>query len=248
MNAENEIESLSFPSDETFESEWNFFVEHRAHPARIRIALALLSPRDQCLRADVKLSLVTTHGGKSIKEVQLNDHMFFLGKGDSTCSYINDRISPKVVLDLESDSYHEIMSTMREGNSSRTEDYTILANVRFLNEFEIQPRGKMIEFTRRFNADWKLNKFQRIIEEISQTRPPCKVERKTRELSFDFERSTFVSFCFSHERPTFLLGVVSFFSHENRRHGQNEEMESFDQIRQRFVGKLFERSRFHVEK
>ena len=172
INAENELESLVFPSDESFESQWQLYLEHQSHPPRIRIGLCLLSPRDRCLHADIKLILITTHGGQVIKEALINDHTFFLAKGEPFSSFINEHISPKVYLDIEGDLYQEMISNSKPGNPLHTDDCTILAHVRFINELEIQPKTKAFDFSRRFTVDWKLSKFHQVIEQINQTRPP----------------------------------------------------------------------------
>jgi hypothetical protein len=172
INIENELESIVFPSDESFESQWQLYLEHQSHPPRIRIGLCLLSPRDRCLHADIKLILITTHGGQVIKEALINDHTFFLGKGDPISSFINEHISPKIFLDIEGDLYQEVISNTKQGNPFHNDDCTILAYVRFINELEIQPKTKAFDFSRRFTVDWKLTKFHQIIEQINQGRPP----------------------------------------------------------------------------
>lgn len=171
-HTENELESLVFPHDESIESNWQLYLEHQSHPPRIRIGLCLLSPRDRCLHADVKLILITTHGGQVIKETIFYDHTFFLAKGDPLCSFINDQISPKVYVDIEGDLYQDVMSNTKQGNPLNADECTILAYVRFINELEIQPKTKAFDFSRRFTVDWKLTKFHQIIEQINQTRPP----------------------------------------------------------------------------
>lgn len=172
INAENELESLIFPSNESFESHWQLYLEHQTHPPRIRFGLCLLSPRDRCLRADIKLILLTTHGGQVIKEKIFTDHLFFLSKGDPLCSFINEQISPKIYLDIDGDLYQDVLARAKQGTPLNTDDCTILAYVRFLNELDIQPKTKAFDFSRRFTVDWKLTKFQQIIEQINQTRPP----------------------------------------------------------------------------
>jgi len=172
VNAENELESIVFPHDESFESNWQLYVEHQSHPPRIRIGLCLLGPRDRCLHADIKLILITTHGGQVIKEITFYDHTFFLAKGEPKSSFINEHISPKVFVDIEGDLYQDVISNTKQGNPLNTDDCTILAYVRFINELEIQPKTKAFDFSRRFTVDWKLIKFQHIIEQINQTRPP----------------------------------------------------------------------------
>lgn len=172
INADNELESLVFPSDESFESQWQLYLEHQSHPPRIRIGLCLLSPRDRCLQADIKLILITTHGGQVIREGIFNDHTFFLAKGDPLSSFINQHISPKIYLDIEDDVYQDMMSNTKENNPLHTDDCTIMAYVRFINELDIQPRTKAFDSSRRFTVDWKLTKFHQIIEQINQSRPP----------------------------------------------------------------------------
>lgn len=172
INAENELESLVFPSNESFESHWQLYLEHQTHPARIRFGLCFLSPRDRCFHADVKLILLTTHGGQVIKEKIFQDHLFFLSKGDPFSSFINEQISPKIYLDIEGDLYQDFLSRTKQGNPLNTDECTILAYVRFTNEFDIQPKTKAFDLSRRFTVDWKLTKFHQIIEQINQTRPP----------------------------------------------------------------------------
>ena len=109
-----------------------------------------------------------------IKEGIFNDHTFFLAKGEPLSSFINEHISPKVFLDVEGDLYQEVMSKTKQDNPLHTNDCTIVAYVRFLNELEIQPKTKAFDFSRRFTVDWKITKFQQIIEQINQTRPPSK--------------------------------------------------------------------------
>ena len=181
ISAENELESIVFPYDESFESHWQLYLEHQTHPPRIRIGLVLLAPRDRCLRADIKLILITTHGGQIIKETLFYDHTFFLAKGDPISSFINDHISPKVFLDIEGDLYQDVISKTKQGNLLNTDDCTILAYVRFINELEIQPKTKAFDLSRRFTVDWKLTKFHQIIEQINQTRPPSNVQKRKKK-------------------------------------------------------------------
>jgi hypothetical protein len=173
-NVESELESVVFPYNESFESHWQLYFEHQAHPPRIRIGLCLLAPRGRCLHADIKLILITTHGGQVIKERLFSDHTLFLAKGEPLASFINEQISPKVFLDIEGDLYQDMISNTKPGNPFHTDDCTILAYVRFINELEIQPKTKAFDFSRRFTVDWKLTKFHQIIEQINQTRPPSK--------------------------------------------------------------------------
>ena len=173
-SVENELESLVFPQDESFDSHWQLYLEHQSHPPRIRIGLALLGPRDRCLRAEVKLILMTTHGGQVIKENLFHDQTFFLGKGEAISSFINEHISPKVFLDIDGDLYQDVMSNEKPENPLKTDDCTIMAYVRFHNELEIQPKSKAFDLSRRFTVDWKLMKFHQIIEQINQGRPPSK--------------------------------------------------------------------------
>lgn len=119
--------------------------------------------------------MVTTHGGQIIKENLFNNHRFFLIKGEAISSYINEHISPKVYLDIEDDLYENIMNSNQQGNLLNIDDCTIFAYVRLINEFEIVPKSKAFEFTRRFTVDWKLTKFKHIIEQINQSRPPGKI-------------------------------------------------------------------------
>lgn len=100
------------------------------------------------------------------------DHLFFLAKGDPITSFVNDHISSKVFIDIEGDLYQDVLSKTKQGNPLNTEDCTILAYVRFINELEIQPKTKAFDNSRRFTVDWKLTKFHQIIEQINQTRPP----------------------------------------------------------------------------
>ena len=175
MNAENELESVIFPSDESFDSHWQIYIEHQSHPPRIRIGLALLAPRDRCLRADIKFILITTHGGQIIKEHLFYNHTFFLSKGEPISSYINEHISPKIFLDIEDELYQDVLNGTQQGNLFNTDDCTIIAYVRFINEFEIEPKTKAFDLSRRFTVDWKLTKFRHLIEQINQTRPPGKI-------------------------------------------------------------------------
>lgn len=197
INVENELESLVFPSNESFESHWQLYLEHQTHPPRIRFGLCLLSPRDRCLRADIKLILLTTHGGQVIKEKIFTDHLFFLSKGDPLCSFINEQISPKIYLDIDGDLYQDVLARAKQGTPLNTDDCTILAYVRFSNELDIQPKTKAFDFSRRFTVDWKLTKFQQIIEQINQTRPPS---------NFDFlkiiiiNKSNFVCYLVGNDR------------------------------------------------
>ncbi|CAF3400601.1 unnamed protein product [Rotaria sp. Silwood1] len=185
-STENELESIIFPYDESFESHWQIYLEHQSHPPRIRIGLALLAPRDRCLRADIKLIFITTHGGQVIKESLFYDHAFFLAKGEPISSFINDHISPKVFLDIEGDLYEDVISKTKQGNPFNTDDCTIVAYVRFINEIEIQPKTKAFDFSRRFTVDWKLTKFLHIIEQINQTRPPIGNDRRLVSDRFQF--------------------------------------------------------------
>ncbi|CAF0840410.1 unnamed protein product [Rotaria sordida] len=185
-STENELESIVFPYDESFESHWQLYLEHQSHPPRIRIGLALLAPRDRCLRADIKLTIITTHGGQVIKEALFYDHTFFLAKGESISSYINDHISPKIFLDIEGDLYEDVISKTKQGTPFNTDDCTIVAYVRFINELEIQPKTKAFDFSRRFTVDWKLTKFLHIIEQINQTRPPVGNDRRLVSDRFQF--------------------------------------------------------------
>jgi hypothetical protein len=107
-----------------------------------------------------------------IKETLFNDHTFFLSKGDPLSSFINEHISPKIFLDIEGDLYQDFISNTKQGTQLNTDECTIIAYVRFINELEIQPKTKAFDFSRRFTVDWKLTKFHQIIEQINQTRPP----------------------------------------------------------------------------
>ncbi len=173
-NAENPLESLIFPSEQSFDSHWQLFLEHQSTPGRIRIGVALLAPRDRCLRADIKLILMTTHGEQTIKENLFQNHLFFLSKGEAISSCINEHISPKVYLDIEDDLYQSIMNSNQQGNLLNTDDCTIQAHVKFMNEYAVEPKTKTFDFSRRFTADWKLMRFKNIIEQINQSRPPGK--------------------------------------------------------------------------
>ncbi len=175
-NTENELESIIFPQDESFDSHWQLYIEHQSRPGRIRIGLALLAPHDRCIRADIKLIFVTTHGGQIIKEHLLHNHHFFLSKGEAISSYINEHISPKVFLDIEDDLYENVVNGSQQGNLFNTNDCTIFAYVRFINELEIEPKTKAFDFSRRFTVDWKLTRFRHIIEQINQSRPPGKIQ------------------------------------------------------------------------
>jgi hypothetical protein len=173
-NAESELESTIFPYEESFDSHWQLFIEHQSHPPRIQIGLALLAPRDRCLRADIKLIFVTTHGGQIIKEHFFHNHTFFLAKGEAISSYINDHISPKIYLNIEDELYQDVVNGTQQGNLLNSDDCTIMGYVRFINEYEIEPKTKAYDFSRRFTVDWKLTKFRHIIEQINQSRPPGK--------------------------------------------------------------------------
>ncbi len=171
-NTENALESLIFPPDESFDSHWQLYIEHQSRPERIRIGLALLAPRNRCLRADIKLIFVTTHGGQIIKEYFIRNHTFFLAKGEAISSYINEHISPKVFLDIEDDLYQNVVN---DSPQLSTDEYTIFAYVRFINEVEIEPKTKAFDFSRRFTVDWKLTTFRHIIEQINQSKLPGKI-------------------------------------------------------------------------
>jgi len=173
-NAENPLESLIFPPEESFDSHWQLYIEHQSHPGRLRIGLVLLAPRDRCLRADIKLTVVTTQSGKIIKENLFHNHTFFLAKGEAISSCINEHISPKVFLDIEDNLYQNIVNNNQQGNFLNIDDCTIYANVKFLNEYAVEPKTKTFDFSRRFTVDWKLTKFPNIIEQINQSRPPGK--------------------------------------------------------------------------
>jgi hypothetical protein len=58
----------------------------------------------------------------------------------------------------------------QQGNVLNTDDCTIIGYVRFINEYEIEPKSKAFDFSKRFTVDWKLTKFRRIIEQITQSR------------------------------------------------------------------------------
>lgn len=179
-NTDNQLESSIFPFDQSFDSYWQIFIEHQSHPGRIRIGLVLLSPYDHCLHADIKLIFVTTHGGQIIKEQLFHNHSFFLTKSEAISSYINEHISPKIYFDIEDDLYENLMNnnnnSNQQGNVLNIDDYTIYAYVRFINEFEIEPKSKAFEFSRRFTVDWKLTRFKHIVEQINQSRPPGKIQ------------------------------------------------------------------------
>lgn len=172
LSAENELESVVFPDEIPFDSHWQFFLEHQTHPPRLRLGLTLLGPCDRSIRADVKFVFRTTNDHQVIKENLFTEHTFFLGKGEAISSFINDQISPKVVLDIDGDLYEEVMSQTRQGNPFNTDDCTVMASVRVLNEFEIQPKSKLLDPSRRFTVDWNLKNFHHIIEQIKQPRLP----------------------------------------------------------------------------
>ncbi|CAF3609061.1 unnamed protein product [Rotaria socialis] len=174
-HAENELESFIFPQDELLESEWQLFIEHKSNPSRIQIGLVLLEPHNKCLNADIKLVLTTTHGGQIIKEHFFPKHTFFLTKGEPISSFINDHISPKICFYIEDELYENVMNGVQQGSLLNTNDCTIVAYVRFINEFEIEPKPKGYDLSKRFTATWKLTKFRRILEKINQARPPGKL-------------------------------------------------------------------------
>ncbi|CAF1155361.1 unnamed protein product [Rotaria sordida] len=188
-NAENELESIIFPYDESFNSDWQLYIEHQSHPSRIRIGLILLEPHDRCIHADIKLVLITTHDGQIIKENFFPKHTFFLAKGDPISSYINEHISPKVFFDIENNLYENVVNGIQNGNLLNTNDCTIIAYVRFINEFEIEPKPKVFDFSRRFTVDWKLIKFRYIIEQINQSRLPAGNNRRLLSDRFQFTHS-----------------------------------------------------------
>ncbi|CAF3780196.1 unnamed protein product, partial [Rotaria sordida] len=188
-NAENELESIIFPYDESFNSDWQLYIEHQSHPSRIRIGLILLEPHDRCIHADIKLVLITTHDGQIIKENFFPKHTFFLAKGDPISSYINEHISPKVFFDIENNLYENVVNGIQNGNLLNTNDCTIIAYVRFINEFEIEPKPKVFDFSRRFTVDWKLIKFRHIIEQINQSRLPAGNNRRLLSDRFQFTHS-----------------------------------------------------------
>jgi hypothetical protein len=47
---------------------------------------------------------------------------------------------------------------VKKGNLFNTDDCTIFTYVKFINEFEIEPKTKTLEFSRSFIVDWKLKK------------------------------------------------------------------------------------------
>ncbi|CAF0883263.1 unnamed protein product, partial [Didymodactylos carnosus] len=188
-NNENELESSVFPFDEMFESHWQMYLEHQSHPSRIRIGLAMLSPRDKSIRADVKLIIITTHGGQIIMEHIFYDHCFFLSQGESISSFISEEISPKVYLDITGELYKDILNDRQTYNA---DEVTIIANVRFANEIEIQPKTKAHDFSRRFTTEWKLTKLRTIIEQINQSRPPVGNDRRLVSDKFTFYHTKIV--------------------------------------------------------
>ncbi|CAM4817749.1 unnamed protein product [Rotaria magnacalcarata] len=184
--AENELESFIFPQDEPFESEWQLFIEHQSNPSRIRMGLVLLEPHNKCLNADIKLVLTTTHGGQIVNEQFFPKHTFFLTKGEPISSFINEHISPKIFFDIEDELYENVMNGVQHGNLLNTNDCTIVVYVRFINEFEIEPKPKGYDLSKRFTATWKLTKFRRILEKINQARPPVSNSRRLLSDSFKF--------------------------------------------------------------
>ncbi|CAF3564887.1 unnamed protein product [Rotaria socialis] len=185
-HAENELESFIFPQDELLESEWQLFIEHKSNPSRIQIGLVLLEPHNKCLNADIKLVLTTTHGGQIIKEHFFPKHTFFLTKGEPISSFINDHISPKICFYIEDELYENVMNGVQQGSLLNTNDCTIVAYVRFINEFEIEPKPKGYDLSKRFTATWKLTKFRRILEKINQARPPVSNSRRLLSNPFKF--------------------------------------------------------------
>ncbi|CAF2679342.1 unnamed protein product [Rotaria sp. Silwood2] len=186
---ENELESIVFPYDESYDSDWQLYIEHQSHPSRIRIGLTLLEPHDRCIHADIKLVFMTTHGDQIIKENFFHKHTFFLAKGEPITSYINEHISPKVFFDIEDDLYDNVINGTLNGNLFNTNDCTIIAYVRFINEFDIEPKPNAFDFSRRFTVDWKLIKFRHIIEQINQSRPPVGNNRRLLSDRFQFTHS-----------------------------------------------------------
>lgn len=163
------VDSMIFPSEEPFDSHWQLYIEHQTQPGRLRIGLALLAPRDRCFRADIKVVLMATRGEQIIKEYLFHNHTFFLNKGEAICSYINEQISPKICLDLTDEVYQTVINGDKDLN---TDDCTILIEMKFINEYDIEPKIKTWEFSRQFTVDWKLTKFRSILEQIDQSRPP----------------------------------------------------------------------------
>ncbi|CAF1612596.1 unnamed protein product [Rotaria sp. Silwood1] len=185
-NRENELESILFPYDETFNSEWQLYIEHQLHPSRIRIGLMLLEPHDRCIHADIKLVLLTTNDNQIIKENFFSKHKFFLGKGESISSYINEHISPKIFFDIEDNIYENIVNGKQHGNLFNINDCTIIADVRFINEFDIEPKPKTFDFSRRFTVDWKLIKFRHIIVQMNQSKLATDNNRRLLSDRFQF--------------------------------------------------------------
>lgn len=169
------MESFIFPHDELFESEWQLFIEHYTNPPRIRIGLLLLEPRYRCLNADVKLVLTITENGQILKEHFFHKHTFFLTKGESISSFINEHISPKVFFDIEDELYENIINGVQKGNSLNTNECTVAAYVHFINEFDIEPKPKAIDLSRKFTASWSLTKFRRALEQINQAKQTGKM-------------------------------------------------------------------------
>ena len=163
------VDSVIFPSEEPFDSHWQLYIEHQTQPGRLRIGLALLAPRDRCFRADIKVVLMATHGEQIIKEHLFHNHTFFLSKGEAICSYINEHISPKICLDLTEEIYQTVINGDKDLN---TDDCTIMIEMKFMNEYDVEPKIKTLDFSRQFTVDWKLTKFRSILEQIDQSRPP----------------------------------------------------------------------------
>lgn len=183
LNHGGSLESVIFPSEDAFDSHWQLYIEHQSQPGQIRIGLALLAPRDRCFRGDIKVILATTHGEQTIKEYLFHNHTFFLSKGEAICSFINEHISPKICLDLTDDVYQTVMNGTEQLN---TDECTIFIHMRFMNEYDIEPKVKTLDFSRRFTVDWKLSKFRSILEQIDQSRPPGYPPSHMAHLSISF--------------------------------------------------------------
>jgi len=102
---------------------------------------------NRCIRADIKILLVKTLNEQVVKEHLIENHLFFLSKGEALNSFITERISPKVYFDL--DDLIDIV------------DCSMIVHVKFRNEYEIEPKMKRFDFSRKLTANWKLDEYQK---------------------------------------------------------------------------------------
>ena len=185
---ENQLESIIFPFDESFNSHWQLFIEHQTNPLRIRIGLILLAPCNRCIHADIKLTFSRIHDNRIIKENLFCNHRFFLAKGEPISSYINEHISPKVFVDIEDDLYQDVINGIQKGKLPNANDCMITADVTFINEFDIEPKPKGFDLSRHFIVNWKLVRFRHIIDQINQSRQKGKISFIDISFSFLFDQ------------------------------------------------------------